>query len=92
MPTAVGGSRADWERFAVLRVDLDWRRWPTREVLIAAWSLPEIQGDEPAYVFFTSGSTGQPKAILGCHKGLSHFLRLAARYLRDWHRVIAFPS
>ncbi|MEO8443557.1 MAG: amino acid adenylation domain-containing protein [Gammaproteobacteria bacterium] len=31
--------------------------------------------DDPAYVFFTSGSTGQPKAILGSHKGLSQFIR-----------------
>ncbi|MEJ2379212.1 MAG: amino acid adenylation domain-containing protein, partial [Pseudolabrys sp.] len=44
-------------------------RWPDR-----AWSMPTIQEDDPAYVFFTSGSTGQPKAILGCHKALSHFL------------------
>ncbi len=29
---------------------------------------------DPAYVFFTSGTTGLPKGILGCHKGLSHFL------------------
>ena len=27
------------------------------------------------YVMFTSGSTGQPKAILGQQRGLSHFLR-----------------
>jgi amino acid adenylation domain-containing protein len=34
-----------------------------------------IGGDSPAYVFFTSGTTGRPKAILGCHKSLSQFLQ-----------------
>ncbi|MCX4681473.1 amino acid adenylation domain-containing protein [Streptomyces sp. NBC_01433] len=32
------------------------------------------QPEEPGYVFFTSGSTGQPKAILGRHRSLAHFL------------------
>ncbi|MBL6449167.1 amino acid adenylation domain-containing protein [Fulvivirga sp. 29W222] len=26
------------------------------------------------YIFYTSGSTGDPKAILGCHDSLSHFI------------------
>lgn len=33
---------------------------------------------EVAYLFFTSGSTGVPKCILGSHSGLSHFI--------DWQR------
>ena len=36
--------------------------------------LPELKPDDPAYLFFTSGTTGVPKGILGSHKGLSHFL------------------
>lgn len=34
--------------------------------------------DDPAYIFFTSGTTGKPKGVLGSHKGLGHFL--------DWQR------
>jgi len=41
-------------------------------------TLPEITPEDPAYIFFTSGTTGVPKGVLGVHKGLSHFL--------DWQR------
>jgi amino acid adenylation domain-containing protein len=33
-----------------------------------------VRPDDPAYVFFTSGTTGDAKAILGSHRGLDHFI------------------
>jgi amino acid adenylation domain-containing protein len=46
----------------------------TEAMAADATELPEAEDDDPAYVFFTSGTTGVPKAILGCHKSLSHFI------------------
>jgi amino acid adenylation domain-containing protein len=41
---------------------------------LASLSLPAISPENPAYIFFTSGTIGIPKGVLGQHKGLSHFL------------------
>ncbi len=41
-------------------------------------SLPHVHGEQPAYIFFTSGSTGMPKGVMGSHKGIAHFV--------DWQR------
>ncbi|TCP59425.1 amino acid adenylation domain-containing protein [Tumebacillus sp. BK434] len=40
----------------------------------SAGLLPEVQREDAAYLFFTSGTTGVPKGVLGTHKGMSHFL------------------
>ncbi|MCR5460084.1 MAG: non-ribosomal peptide synthetase [Acetatifactor sp.] len=34
----------------------------------------EYSGEDPIYAYFTSGTTGRPKAILGQNKGLAHFI------------------
>jgi amino acid adenylation domain-containing protein len=44
----------------------------TGEAAAAAGLVPEP--DDSCYIMYTSGSTGLPKAILGCHKSLSHFV------------------
>ncbi|HBL28773.1 MAG TPA: non-ribosomal peptide synthetase, partial [Acidobacteria bacterium] len=47
---------------------------PAAAVAEAAGEVPPPAPDDPAYVFFTSGTTGRPKAVLGRQRGLSHFL------------------
>jgi amino acid adenylation domain-containing protein len=38
-----------------------------------------VSGEEASYIVFTSGSAGEPKAILGSQKGLSHFIHWEVR-------------
>jgi amino acid adenylation domain-containing protein len=51
-------------------------RWPEDRSGVSATpiDLPTLATDDPAYIFFTSGTTGVPKGILGRQRGLSHFL------------------
>lgn len=41
----------------------------------AALALPEVDPQRPAYVTFTSGSTGEPKGIVTHHAPLVHFVQ-----------------
>lgn len=34
----------------------------------------DISTEDPAYIYFTSGTSGKPKGIIGKHKSLAHFL------------------
>lgn len=66
--------------------------WPSREVLEKLLSdAPPVDNvvfkpadESSAYIFFTSGSTGEPKGGLGTHRGLSHFFGLAEGSLYAW--------
>ena len=39
------------------------------------WPMAEMGQDDLCYVYFTSGSTGQPKGISGRFRGIAHFIR-----------------
>jgi non-ribosomal peptide synthetase component F len=50
-----------------------FREWPSEPLGI------EVGPEDLAYVAFTSGSTGEPKCLLGSHRPLAHFLGWHAR-------------
>ncbi len=61
------------ESIARIAIDPDIGFFPDLQVSPGPWLSHPRPGD-PAYVFFTSGSTATPKGVLGCHKSLAHFL------------------
>lgn len=51
------------------------RERPQAEIIIPEGGCPDnSEPDDGCYVFFTSGTTGEGKAILGRHKSLYHFI------------------
>lgn len=70
--------RAVWQERGIRCFDIDDQRGvvddPTAVPTGTEVALPPVAADQPAYIFFTSGTTNVPKGVLGVHKGLSHFL------------------
>ena len=68
-----GGSAAGWGCLLLAGPGPSESR--QRRLVEAGSALPKVSSTDSAYVFFTSGSSGAPKGVLGSHKGLSHFVR-----------------
>jgi len=68
-----------WDEYILMFVDPMNGMIEGASEIEATATIPTLSPDSPAYIFFTSGTTGVPKAVLGCHKGLSHFLQWQSR-------------
>ncbi len=71
---------------------LSWSLYTVAAGALQPTGLPEVARNfsnpelltEPSdgnYIFYTSGSTGEAKAILGCHDSLSHFIHWEGKSL-----------
>lgn len=58
-----------------------------------AVQLPAVDPKDASYIVYTSGSTGNPKAVVGVHQSLSHFIHWEAKEFgfNETSRVSQFP-
>jgi len=50
-------------------------RWNAAAEAAGTWTLAELEPDDPCYIYFTSGSTGVPKGIVGRFRSIAHYIR-----------------
>ncbi|MBL7747970.1 MAG: amino acid adenylation domain-containing protein, partial [Chitinophagaceae bacterium] len=72
----------------LLSIQQDANSYDETSILLSSFpsSNPEIEvtGESPNYIFYTSGSTGNGKGIVGSHKSLSHYIHWHAS---EWNVV-----